>query len=713
MRDPRLYQIAVLGSLLAYGLVALDFEIGAAQVALTIAAALVTQAVLSYVVRMPHVEWKSALISALSLCLLLRTSAPWLGAVAASVAVGSKFLLRIRDKHVFNPTNLALVAMLAATNRAWVSSGQWGSATTFGFLMACLGAVVVTRARRADVSFAFLTAWAAILVLRSLQLGEPMTIPFHRLESGALLLFTFFMISDPKTTPDSRAGRVLFAVCVAASAWFVQFKLFHTNALLWSLAASSPLTPLIDRLLPAEQYAWEIPTLSLSTRRWAMKRAFVLTAALLAGSFVAMGDAEAFCGFYVSKADAKLFNKASQVVMVRDGDRTVLTMASDYQGDPKEFALVIPVPTSITRQQIHIGDPAIVQHLDAYSAPRLVEYFDPDPCEAARRDQAYDVLKAMAAPAAAREMESRAKSLGVRIEARYTVGEYDILILSAEESGGLTTWLRENGYKVPEGAVDVLSSYIAQKMRFFVAKVNLGERAKLGTLNLRPIQIAYESPKFMLPLRLGMANADGAQEMFVFALTRGGRVEAVNYRTVKIPSDMDVPEFIKDEFAAFYRDMFKAQAKTQGGNAIFLEYAWDMGWCDPCAAELLSAGELRELGVFWLPEGGPVADLFVTRLHVRYDKAHFPEDLVFQTTGNRENFQGRYVLRHPFPGAASCDQAKAYRKALLDRLNAQAETVAKLTGWPRSSIVSRIDLTKIQAQVRLDAAPWWGGLWKP
>jgi Na+-translocating ferredoxin:NAD+ oxidoreductase RnfD subunit len=713
MRDPRLYQIAVLGSLLIYGTVALDFEIGPVQVAMTIAAALLTQAAGSYATKLPGVEWKSALISALSLCLLLRTSDPWLGAVAAVLAVGSKFVLRFRGKHVFNPTNIALVAMLLSTERAWVSSGQWGSATTFGFLMACLGTVVVTRARRADVSFSFLAAWAVILTLRSVLLGEPMTIPIHRLESGALLLFTFFMISDPKTTPDSRNGRVLFAVLVAAGAWFVQFKLFHTNALLWALAAISPLTPLIDRLLPAQRYRWEFGSLSFSPRRWAMKRALVATAVLLAGSIFGCSDAEAFCGFYVSKADAKLFNKASQVVMVRDGNRTVLTMASDYQGDPKEFALVIPVPTSITRQQIHIGDPAIVQHLDAYSAPRLVEYFDPDPCEMARRDRAYDALKSMVAPAAAREMEFRAKSLGVRIEARYTVGEYDILILSAEQSGGLTTWLRENGYKVPKGAADVLASYIGQKMRFFVAKVNLGERAKLGVVNLRPIQIAYESPKFMLPLRLGMANADGAQEMFVFALTRGGRVEAVNYRTVKIPSDMDVPEYIKDEFAPFYQDLFKVQAKAQGGNAVFVEYAWDMGWCDPCAAEPLAASELTELGVFWLPPGGGVADVFLTRLHVRYDKAHFPEDLVFQATGNRENFQGRYVLRHPFTGNAACEEAKSYRKDLLARLNEQAVTLATLTGWPRSAIVARMDLTRIQAQVRLDAGPWWGGLWKP
>src|SRR6478672_9697453 len=221
-----------------------------------------------------------------------------------------------------------------------------------------------------------------------------------------------------------------------------------------------------------------------------------------------------FCGFYVAKADTKLFNRGSQVVLVRDGDRTIMTMANDYQGDPKEFAVVIPVPTVLTRGQIHVGDKALVDHLDAYSAPRLVEYFDSNPCQLPMFEAA------AAAPPRAMDMRAaqsvREKALGVTIEARYTVGEYDILILSAEQSSGLETWLRENGYRVPAGASAVVDSYLKQNMRFFVARVNLQEQAKLGFSYLRPLQIAYESPKFMLPIRLGMVNAQGAQELFVY-----------------------------------------------------------------------------------------------------------------------------------------------------------------------------------------------------
>jgi Na+-translocating ferredoxin:NAD+ oxidoreductase RnfD subunit len=708
MRDPRLYQIAVLSGLLAYGMGALGFDVGPAQIVLTIGAALLTQAVASRAAGLPRVDLRSALISALSLCLLLRTGEPLLGGLAAVVAVGSKFAIRTSGKHLFNPTNLALVALLLATDRVWVSSGQWGSAAFFGFLMAALGTLVVSRARRADVTFAFLVAWAAILIGRSTLLGEPLTIPLHRLQSGALLLFAFFMISDPKTTPDARAGRLLFASLVAGGAWFVQFRLFVPNALLWSLAAVSPLTPLIDRLLRAERYAWP-QALDLSPRRWTMKRALVLVAAALAASILASPPASAFCGFFVSKADAKLFNKASRVVMVRDGSRTVLTMAADYKGDPKEFALVIPVPTPIVREQIHVGSPALVDHIDAFTAPRLVEYFDGDPCVAAARDRAFDMMIAKRAPSA--EMAaSRAKALGVTIEARYTVGEYDILILGATQSGGLATWLVENGYKMPKGAGEVLGSYIRQGMRFFVARVNLEEKARGGWQDLRPIQIAYESPKFMLPLRLGMLNADGAQEMFVYAITRTGRVEAINYRTVRIASGDELPAFVKDDFAHFYRDMFARQA-DRAGSAVFVEYAWDMGWCDPCASDPLGASELRDLGVFWLPDGSGVQNAYVTRLHVRYDRAGFPEDLVFQATPNKENFQGRYVLRHPWTGTATCDAAVGYRKDLLKRLEDQASTLASLTGWDREGILARMDLASIQSQVRADSQPWWTGIW--
>ena len=445
-----------------------------------------------------------------------------------------------------------------------------------------------------------------------------------------------------------------------------------------------------------------------------MKHVTALLAALLVVA-LATPTVLAFCGFYVAKADTKLFNQASQVVLVRHDDKTVLTMANDFRGDLKEFAIVVPVPTVLEKGQIRVSDRALIEHLDAYSAPRLVEYFDDDPCSP-RYPATLQAPRGMTATRGDAAAE-RARGLGVTIEARYTVGEYDILILSARESGGLGTWLRDNSYRVPAGASSILGSYLKQGMKFFVARVNLKEQARLGFTYLRPLQMAFESPKFMLPIRLGTLNADGHQDLFVYALTRKGRVETTNYRTVRLPTGMELPVYVKEEFPQFYRAMFSHQVEREDMRAVFLEYAWDMGWCDPCAADPLSMQELRKLGVFWLSASGAderlrrrlpggAADVFVTRLHVRYDAAHFPEDLVFQETADRGNFQGRYVLRHPWTGEATCEAAERYRESLRARVEQEAGTLASLTGWPIEEI-----RRKVGALPGVDGRTWWQKLY--
>jgi hypothetical protein len=702
--DPRLYQIAVLGSLLIYGLFRLEFEVTIGRAAIVIGSVLLTQYGCSRLWKLPVFDPRSALISGLSLCLMLRTNSAGLAVLAAVVTIASKFLVRLRGKHIFNPTNFGIVALLATTGEIWVSPGQWGNTALLAFLMACLGGLVVNRAARSDVTFAFLLAWGLLVMGRSIWLGDPLSVPFHRLASGSLLLFAFFMISDPKTTPDSRAGRILFAALVALGAYYVQFKLFRTNGLLWSLAVCSLLVPAIDRLVPGGRYDWLHIQSQGSIRMTSFKR----VASIFLLVLVAAHPAAAFCGFYVAKADSRLFNRASQVVLVRDGDRTVMTMANDFKGELKEFAIVIPVPTSIQREQINVGDKLIIDHLDAYSAPRLVEYFDENPCGRFSRDEERRTLEAPAAPMSKTSARNRAASLGVTIEAQYTVGEYDILILSATQSTGLETWLRENAYRVPQGAAPVLGSYIKQNMRFFVARVNLKEQAKLGFSYLRPIQVAYESPKFMLPIRLGMLNADGPQDLYLYTLTRKGRVETTNYRTVKLPTGMELPTFVKSEFGKFYGAMFGEQVRRQDMRTVFVEYAWDMTWCDPCAADPLTNDELRRLGVFWLDEGRG-QNVFLTRLHARYDNAHFPDDLVLQQTADRENFQGRYVLRHPWTGGDSCSAAVQYRLDLRQRNEREAQTLASLTAWDMESIRKRMPGLTAEP---LPEPKWWQRLWK-
>jgi Na+-transporting NADH:ubiquinone oxidoreductase subunit NqrB len=263
--DPRHYQILSLLALLAYGWLALSFDISPLQAAVTLAIVLAAQWLCASVCRIGF-DPRSALISGLSLCLLLRTNSLAWVAVAAVLAVTTKFLIRWNGKHIFNPTNFALVAlMLCSGGQVWVSPAQWGAVAWLAFLIACAGGWVVNRAARADVTLAFLVSYAALLVGRSMWLGEPMTIPLHRLQNGALLLFAFFMISDPKSTPDSRSGRIIFGVFVAFGAGIVQFKLFRNHGILWSLAACSLAVPLLDRWLPCRRFAWPVVARPLST----------------------------------------------------------------------------------------------------------------------------------------------------------------------------------------------------------------------------------------------------------------------------------------------------------------------------------------------------------------------------------------------------------------------------------------------------------------
>jgi Na+-transporting NADH:ubiquinone oxidoreductase subunit NqrB len=245
----------MLSSLLAYGVFGLHFELGAGRIAAVIGAALVTQAVCGRLWRLPRFDPLSALISGIGLCTLLRTDGPAPAVLAAVIAIASKFVLRIGGKHLYNPTNLALVIMLV-TGAGWISPGQYGHLAFVALLMVCLGLTVVCKAGRFDVTLAFLAVYAAILFGRSLWMGEPLRIPLHRLQSGLLLQFAFNMISDPRTTPDSRAGRLLFGALVAIGAGFVQFGLFRTNGPVWSLAACTLFAPLIDRWLPGPRHQW-------------------------------------------------------------------------------------------------------------------------------------------------------------------------------------------------------------------------------------------------------------------------------------------------------------------------------------------------------------------------------------------------------------------------------------------------------------------------
>ena len=414
--------------------------------------------------------------------------------------------------------------------------------------------------------------------------------------------------------------------------------------------------------------------------------------AALPVALAAPRSADAFCGFYVSGADAKLYNNATMVVLMRDGTRTVLSMQNNYQGPPQDFAMVVPVPVVLQEKDVKTLPPAIFDRVDLLAAPRLVEYWEQDPCA----PMEYEMMKSMEMDDGAAEGAGpvrRDKDLGVKIEAQFEVGEYQIVVLSAQDSTGLDTWLRINNYRIPAGAEPLLRPYVQTGMKFFVAKVNVRKvRFENGQAQLSPLRFHYDTPAFALPVRLGLINSAGTQDLIVHILARGVRYEAANYPNVAIPTNIEVADATRRAFGPFYAALFdRTLARSPG--AVVTEYAWAAGSCDPCPQEPLNAAELATLGADVLPtyeralRGGKVpsdmawqipSEFVLTRLHARYGQGTLGEDLVFQAApaivGGREfmeeggrveqgarpspygdnNFQARYIIRHPWTGPITC-----------------------------------------------------------
>jgi Na+-transporting NADH:ubiquinone oxidoreductase subunit NqrB len=272
LRDPRYYQIMVLGALLCFGTLSLDFGIRWQNALAIILTALGTQFLFTWRLELPRFDPLSPLITSLSLTLLLRTDTVMLAACAAGIAIGSKFVIRVRNKHVFNPANVAIVSMMMLSEHAWVSSGQWGSTAISALALSSLGLLVLTRARRAETTITFLVVFAGLLFTRALWLGDPLTIPLHQLQNGALLIFAFFMISDPKTTPDTRLGRILFAGLVAALAYTIQFVYYVPNGAILALIMAAPLVLLTDVVFRGRQYQWSQPGLASARPRSGERR---------------------------------------------------------------------------------------------------------------------------------------------------------------------------------------------------------------------------------------------------------------------------------------------------------------------------------------------------------------------------------------------------------------------------------------------------------
>jgi hypothetical protein len=389
--------------------------------------------------------------------------------------------------------------------------------------------------------------------------------------------------------------------------------------------------------------------------------------------------AHAFCGFYVAGGGAELFNNATQVALMREGTRTVLSMQNNYQGPPENFAMVIPVPVVLQKENVKTLPREVFTRLDQLAAPRLVEYWEEDPCLQRRyreeeKSEKKRVRKFEGVPGAAFE--------DVKIEAQFTVGEYEIVVLSAKDALALETWLLQNKYRIPEGAAPLFRPYIQQGMKFFVARVDVTRvQFKDGMAMLSPLRFFYDSEKFELPVRLGLINAKEKQDLIIHILAKNQRYEVANFPNATIPTNIDLVPSAKNEFAPFYVSLFDRTLK-KNPNAVITEYAWQATSCDPCPTAPLSDSEMLTLGNDVLPSKGakdgydPSQNFVLTRLHARYDKTSLGEDLVFRAAkpieGGREfdreaeglrqtaveaqynNFQGRYAIRHPWTGAVAC-----------------------------------------------------------
>jgi hypothetical protein len=404
-------------------------------------------------------------------------------------------------------------------------------------------------------------------------------------------------------------------------------------------------------------------------------------ATAIAGTLCAvqLRDANAFCGFYINGAGGEMFNNATQVVLMRDGTKTVLSMQNNYQGPPTDFAMVIPVPVVLKEADVKTLTKDVFGKVDTMGAPRLVEYWEQDPCMPDRRPYEMNLQSAPRPSMAMPDTNSVPADYGVKIEAKFTVGEYNIVILSATESTGLDRYLRDQKYKIPAGAEKLLRPYVESGSKFFVAKVDPKKVTFVnGQAQLSPLRFHYDSDDFSLPIRLGLANAKDKQDLIVSILAPGQRYELANYKNATIPTNLDVKDDVRNRFGEFYAALFDRTVQQNPG-AVITEYAWDAGTCDPCPGPQLDGGDFQTLGSDVLGVGG---GFVLTRLHARYGKDGAPNDLVFRKAGaivgGREqpaangrleersrpdeggtnNFQGRYAVRHAWTGPITCENPK-------------------------------------------------------
>ncbi len=467
---------------------------------------------------------------------------------------------------------------------------------------------------------------------------------------------------------------------------------------------------------------------------------------------LAAPPAGAFCGFFVSGADSKLYNNASQVVLMRKDNRTVMTLSNTYQGPPSDFAMVVPVPVVLSEKHVKTLPADVFEHIDQLSAPRLVEYWEQDPCYIPP-PMAMPMAMAPGGMARAEDdgMVEKKRDYGVKIEARFTAGEYQVLILSAKQATGLEDWLKDNHYRIPDGASAALAPYVASGMKFFVAKVDITKvkRDAHGNVALSPLRFDYEANDLRVPVRLGLLNANGKQDLIIYVLNPESRFESSNYKNVFVPTNLEVVNEVRSGFGSFYAQLFDETLAANGNRAVVTEYAWQTTSCDPCPVPPLQPADLYTLGLDVI-EGGPAptsdgqpvgprggtpggyygaaSPWVLTRLHTRYDKATLSEDITLVAakpvvggrsqwdgqpiegpgevhTDSVNNFQGRYIIRHYWEGAVNCPNPQYGRWGGPPNGGNGLQMATDLANAPRGNIVLKTAVRSNLPQLGLPGVP--------
>jgi hypothetical protein len=431
---------------------------------------------------------------------------------------------------------------------------------------------------------------------------------------------------------------------------------------------------------------------------------------------------------------------------MRKGNRTVMTMSNSYQGPPENFAMVVPVPVVLQKENVKTLPADVFDRVDSLSAPRLVEYWEQDPCQ--------PLQPPMPAPASAAVMEGAvggsgsARDLGVKVEARFVTGEYEVVILSARDSSGLETWLRQEKYNIPPGAAPALAPYIRDKSKFFVAKVDIKKvkRDAQGAVQLSPLRFHFDANELRLPVRLGLLNATGKQDLIVYVIHPESRFEVANYANTFIPTNLEVADGVRKNFPAFFAELFDATVEKMGRKVVVTEYAWQTTGCDPCPTPPLSADDLATLGLDVLegigvavppprankpgaaapmrrppPFFGGAPSWVLTRLHARYSQETLSEDLIFREAkpvmggranwngtngdegasvsptggGGVNNFQGRYIIRHYWDKPVACKDPRwdSWGGPPDNPFGSQQPTAAKrLATAPRGKVVLQTEV---------------------